>query len=117
MACLSNTVGLILARFVAKAPVTGLRRALGASKATIFRQHLVEVGLVGFAGGLFGLFLSYLGLMGVRALVRDFSDLAQLNLPMVAVTILVAILSAILAGLYPTWRVCQLSPANYLKTQ
>ncbi|MEM7430695.1 MAG: ABC transporter permease [Pseudomonadota bacterium] len=117
VACLSNTVGLILARFVAKAPVIGLRRALGANKATIFRQHLVEVGLVGFAGGLFGLLLAYLGLMGVRSLIRDFTDLAQLSIPMVVLTILVAIVSALIAGLYPTWRVCQLAPANYLKTQ
>ncbi len=117
LACLSNTVGLILARFVAKAPVIGLRRALGASKAMIFRQHLVEVALVGFAGGVLGLGLSFLGLAGVRILVRDFSELAQLNPLMVVSTIAVAIVSAILAGLYPTWRVCQLSPSNYLKTQ
>lgn len=116
-ACLSNTIGLILARFVAKAPVIGLRRALGASRLAIFRQHLVEVGLVGFAGGLLGLVLSLAGLAGVRYLVSDFDDLAQLNVELVALTILVAVVSAIIAGLYPAWRVCQLSPARYLKTQ
>jgi putative ABC transport system permease protein len=117
IACLFNTIGLILARFVAKAPVIGLRRALGASKAMIFRQHLVEVGLVGFAGGLLGLGLSLLGLAGLRGLVRDISGLTQLDVTLVALTIAVAIVSAIVAGLYPTWRICQLSPSNYLKTQ
>lgn len=117
IACLSNTIGLVLARFVAKAPVIGLRRALGASRLAIFRQHLVEVGLVGFAGGLLGLVLSLAGLAGVRYLVRDFDELAKLNFELVALTLLIAVASAIAAGLYPAWRVCQLSPARYLKTQ
>lgn len=116
-ACLFNTIGLILARFIAKAPVIGLRRALGASKAVIFRQHLVEVGLVGFAGGILGLGLTLLGLAGVRKLVRDAEAMTTLNVELVAMTIVIAIVSAIIAGLYPTWRICQLSPSNYLKTQ
>jgi putative ABC transport system permease protein len=117
VACLFNTIGLILARFVAKAPVIGLRRALGASKAMIFRQHLVEVGLVGFAGGLLGLGLSYLGLAGIRSLIRDIGGLTQLDIKLVIFTVTVAIVSAIIAGIYPTWRICQLAPSNYLKTQ
>ncbi len=116
-ACMFNTIGLILARFIAKAPVIGLRRALGASKAAIFRQHLVEVGLVGVAGGILGLGLSVLGLAGVRSLLDEAERTARLNLELVAIAIVLAVVSAILAGLYPTWRVCQLAPAGYLKTQ
>jgi putative ABC transport system permease protein len=116
-ACMFNTIGLILARFIAKAPVVGLRRALGASKAAIFRQHLVEVSLVGFAGGILGLGLSLLGLAGIRQLLEDADRMAQLNFELVAIAIVLAVVSAILAGLYPTWRVCQLAPAGYLKTQ
>ncbi len=117
VACLVNTIGLILARFIAKAPVIGLRRALGASKFDIFRQHVVEVGLVGFIGGLLGLGLSFLGLIGVRKLLPNTHAVTSLNLELVFMTIAVAIAAAIVAGLYPTWRVCQLPPANYLKTQ
>ena len=50
--CLLNTIGLLLAKFIGKSPVVGLRRALGASKAMIFRQHLVEVGIIGIVGGI-----------------------------------------------------------------
>ncbi|MEM9172520.1 MAG: ABC transporter permease [Pseudomonadota bacterium] len=117
IACLVNTIGLVLARFVAKAPVIGLRRALGASKLDIFRQHLVEVGLVGFIGGVIGLGLSYAGLIGVRKLLPDTAAVTSLNLELVFMTIVLAIVAAMAAGLYPTWRVCQLPPANYLKTQ
>ncbi|MDJ0940172.1 MAG: ABC transporter permease [Woeseiaceae bacterium] len=116
-ACMFNTIGIILARFIAKAPVIGLRRALGASKAAIFRQHLVEVGVVGLAGGILGLLLSMLGLAGVRAMLSDGDRAAHLNLELVLIAIVIAVSSAIIAGLYPTWRICQLAPAGYLKTQ
>src|SRR4029078_7320891 len=39
--CLINTVGLLLAKFLNAAPITGVRRALGASRRPIFVQHLV----------------------------------------------------------------------------
>lgn len=117
VACLVNTVGLILARFIAKAPVIGLRRALGASRFAIFRQHLVEVGLIGFAGGVIGIGLSYLGLLGVHKLVPDLARVAHLDPALIAMTVAVAIVAALVAGLYPTWRVCRLQPAIYLKTQ
>ncbi len=116
-ACLVNTIGLILARFIAKAPVIGLRRALGASKATIFRQHLVEVGLVGLAGGILGLLLARLGLFGLTKILSEAKQMAHLDWTLVAITIGIAVGSAIVAGLYPTWRICQVSPSGYLKTQ
>ncbi len=49
--CLVNVVGLLLAKFLNAAPLTGLRRALGASRRDIVRQHLTEVLLLGLAGG------------------------------------------------------------------
>ncbi len=36
---------------------------------------------------------------------------------MVATTISFAVAAAVLAGLYPTWRACQVAPAAQLKTQ
>ncbi len=116
-ACLFNTIGLILARFIAKAPVVGLRRALGASKSQIFRQHLIEVGIVGVVGGILGLALAWLGLVGLRQILDDAERVVLFNFDLVALTAMIAVVTAILAGLYPTWRVCQVSPANYLKTQ
>jgi len=29
----------------------------------------------------------------------------------------IALLAGVLAGLYPTWRICRVEPAPYLKTQ
>ncbi len=117
MVCVFNTVGLLLARFVGKAPVIGLRRALGASKLAVFRQHLIEVGLIGFAGGLLGLVLTAGGLEAIKWLYEAPERMVALDWRMVGITLGVAIGASLAAGLYPTWQVCRLNPARYLKTQ
>jgi putative ABC transport system permease protein len=115
--CLLNMIGLLLAKFLGAAPLVGLRRALGASKATIFRQHLVEVSVIGLGGGLLGIGLAALGLIGVRHLYENYNELTRLDLTMAFAALAIAILSGAIAGLYPTWRVCSIQPAAHLKTQ
>ena len=115
--CLVNTIGLLLAKFTRKSGEIGLRRALGASRREIFSQFLIESGVVGLTGGFIGLLLTALGLVAVRALYTQYKTVTQLDWPMVAATIALAIVAALLAGLYPTWRACRVAPAAQLKTQ
>jgi putative ABC transport system permease protein len=115
--CLLNMVGLLLAKFLGAAPLVGLRRALGASRRTIFQQHLVEVGVIGLGGGLLGVAVAAVGLLGVRQLYENYQAVTQLDVTMALIALGIAILSGVLAGLYPTWRVCRLQPAAHLKTQ
>lgn len=115
--CLFNTVGLLLAKFLGRSTETGIRRALGASKGQIFRQQLVEVGLIGLGGGLLGLLLSLGGLKGLQWLTIDSDQLVTMDMNLVAIAIGLALVSALIAGLYPAWRVCRMPPALYLKTQ
>lgn len=115
--CLLNMIGLLLAKFLGSAPLVGLRRALGATRQTVFVQHLVEVGVIGIAGGVLGIGLAALGLTGVRQLYENYDTLTQLDVTMGLIALVIAIASGILAGLYPTWRVCRVQPAAYLKTQ
>lgn len=113
--CLVNTVGLLLAKFTRKSGEIGLRRALGASRREVFTQFLIESGVVGLTGGFLGLLLTGLGLVAVRALYTEYKTVAHLDWPMIAMTILLAVASAVLAGLYPTWRACRVQPAAQLK--
>jgi len=116
--CLLNTIGLLLAKFMGKSGDIGLRRALGAKKSALFVQHLVESGLIGLGGGVLGLGLAWLGLRGIEMLFgEDVENLVGMDWVMVLTAICLAIFSALLAGLYPTWRACRIAPAGQLKTQ
>jgi putative ABC transport system permease protein len=131
LVCVLNTFGLMLAKFLKTAPISGLRRALGASRVDIMRQHLIEVVLVGLAGGVVGLGLAKLGLDALRYVsTRPFpgqddnparvalqQSLATMDMQMLLVAFALALLTGVLAGLYPAWRVGRLSPSTFLKTQ
>jgi putative ABC transport system permease protein len=131
LVCILNTFGLMLAKFLKAAPITGLRRALGASRIDVIRQHLVEVVVVGFMGGALGLLLSFVGLRAIRfvnsrpfpgmddnpARVAIQQSLTNLDSQMFALALALSLLTGVLAGLYPAWRVGKLAPSSFLKTQ
>ena len=116
LVCLVNTVGLLLTKFMRRSSEIGVRRALGASKRSIFAQLLIESGIVGLVGGILGLGLAWLGLWGVQHQPTAYADLAHLDLPMLAATFVLAVVSSLLAGLLPAWRGCQITPAIQLKS-
>lgn len=114
--CLLNTIGLLLAKFIGKAGDISLRRALGATRSSLFIQHIIESGMIGLAGGILGLGLAWLGLRGIEMLFGDMvENLVGMDWVMVLTAIGLAILSALLAGIYPTWRACSIAPASQLK--
>jgi putative ABC transport system permease protein len=122
--CLLNTVGLLLAKFLNNASITGVRRALGASRKQVFYQHLVEVGVISGLGALLGLALGGLMLMGLRALYTvDPTDaggtqaLAHVDMTSIVTALALALFATVAAGLYPAWRIGRIPPATYLKAQ
>lgn len=122
--CLLNTVGLLLAKFLNNAPLTGVRRALGASRRQIFMQHLTEVGVISTIGAALGLVLGAVLLVGLRALYTvDPTDaggtqaIAHVDLGSVVTALVLAFVATIAAGLYPAWRIGRIPPATYLKAQ
>ena len=116
--CLLNTIGLLLAKFLGKSGDISLRRALGATRGSLFVQHMIESGLIGLGGGVLGIGLTWLGLRGIKMLFGEFvENLVGLDWVMILTAIGLAIVSALLAGLYPTWRACRIAPASQLKLQ
>ncbi|TMO73343.1 ABC transporter permease [Pseudoalteromonas aurantia] len=115
--CLANILGLLLAKFLRRAPEVGVRRALGASKTQVFIQHLVEVGLLGVIGGLLGILIAQTGLWGMRTINSNYIAIADMDLTMLLAAPVIAVSVCILAGLYPAWLVCRTTPATYLKSQ
>ena len=118
LVCLLNTIGLLLAKFLRRSGDISVRRALGAKRSDLFTQHMIEAGLIGLGGGVVGLGLTWLGLRGIEMLFGDFvENLVGMDWIMVLAAIALAIVSALLAGLYPTWQACRIMPASQLKTQ
>ncbi len=115
--CLVNTIGLLLAKFSARASEVGIRRALGASRRDVFRQFLVETGVVGLAGGVLGLALAFgaLALIGMQS--KGMAAVARMDWQMLVLTFVMSVAAAMVAGLLPTWRACQVAPAIQLKSQ
>ena len=117
ISCIVNTAGLLLAKFIRRSPEIGIRRALGASRGSVYAQFFIEAIAVGLGGGIVGLAL-IIGIIGfVVGLVFDpaIARLVHASAAIVAVTLLAAILATALAALYPVWRAARVEPTLHLK--
>lgn len=113
--CVVNTVGLLLAKCLRRSREIGVRRALGASRAAIFAQFMVEAAMIGLAGGVLGLVFAQLGLWAIRHQPAQYASLAHLDLSMFFFTFVVALTASLVAGILPAWRACVVAPAPQLK--
>ncbi|HUA80405.1 MAG TPA: ABC transporter permease [Dyella sp.] len=115
--CLVNTAGLLLAKFLRRSSEIGVRRALGAPRLAIYAQFLIEAGTVGLTGGVLGLLLTWIGVLGVGwVLPKEIASLAHVDVSLLALTLVVAVVATMLAGLYPTFRASRVQPALQLKS-
>jgi len=116
--CLLNAAGLMLAKYMSRSASVGVRRALGADRPAIFAQGLVEAGMLGLVGGLIGVGLIQLGLIGSRVeLPQDLGVLTHMRVGDFFIAVSLAIVTALLAGLYPAWRAMQVEPALQIKAE
>ena len=113
--CLCNVVGLLLAKFLRRGGEIGLRRALGATRGTVFTQYLVEAGVIGVIGGIGGLGLTLLGLSLVRRQPVPYADFVHLDLSMFLATFALSVGVSLLAGVLPALRASLVEPALQLK--
>ncbi len=114
--CSLNLIGILLGKFLARAPEVSVRRAMGASKVSVFVQHVVECELVGVVGGLLGIGLAALGLEAVNRLFAGNFQF-QLGGYTLAAAVVLSLIAGLIAGVYPAWRICSIPPASYLKEQ
>ena len=91
--------------------------ALGASRKEIFNQFLIETAVVGLVGGVLGLLLAFGALALIAMQSKALTVVAHMDWIMLLTTFAMAVASAVLAGLLPTWRACQVTPAIQLKSQ
>ena len=117
LVCLINTIGLLLAKFLRRAPEIGVRRALGATRGAVFTQYLIEASAIGVAGGALGLALAQVGLWAIRRQPVNYAEFVGFDLTMLLLALGITLLASLLAGVLPAWRACQVPPAIQLKSQ
>lgn len=114
----ANVAGLLLARGVKRSHEIAIRIALGANRRRIVRQLLTETFLLCLAGATGGVMLAY-GLLGatrillVRALARGVD--VQIDKTVLLVALGLALLTTVLSGLIPAWRLSTIAPNRTLK--
>jgi putative ABC transport system permease protein len=114
--CLVSASGLMLAKDFSRAAEFGVRRALGASGRHIFAQNIIESGVIGVFGGTCGVLLTLLALWALRALFPGgMGRIAQLDAPLFAATLTLAVVATLLTGFYPAWHSMRVNPALQIK--
>jgi predicted permease len=116
IAC-TNLAGLLLARNAGRRTELAVCLSMGASRWRLVRSLLVESALLTAAGCVAGVLLSAYGARGMSSFMpRDTPGLDQvvLNGSVVAVTIVVALASAMLIGLLPALGLRALKPSEAL---
>jgi predicted permease len=117
-----NVANLLLSRSIAKQRESAVRLALGAARTRLFRQHLIESGVLALLGGTVGLAFGYLLAQSIQLLIQSGSapgtgfDL-HLDLRILAYTGLLSITTAFLFGLIPALRAARADLNDALKAQ
>ncbi|UPG88399.1 ABC transporter permease [Luteibacter aegosomaticola] len=114
--CMVCALALMLARSLDRSGEYSLRRALGATRRTVFFQAATEAGLIGTGAGVLGLVFTLGSLAAMRSLFPgDLARVAWIDGPLLAGTILLAAASAVVAGVYPAWLAMRTTPGLQLK--
>jgi putative ABC transport system permease protein len=93
-----------------------VRRALGATKADVFLQHIMECELLGLIGGPIGIVLSYFILAATQKFLPGNIPI-HFDAEMILTAVALSLGAGLVAGLYPAWRICSIAPAMQLKIQ
>ena len=117
IAC-ANVANLLLARAAARQKEVAIRMALGASRARIASQLILESLLLSFSGGLVGLLLASWGMKLLVAYgppeVPRLQDV-KLDAVVLTFTFAVATVTGLLFGLAPALNISRPDPGNMLK--
>jgi len=107
IAC-GNLASLMLARGARRSKEMAIRLALGASRARVIRQLLVESALLALAGGGAGLWAGIWGCRGLNALVPQINQIAvggfTIDGRVLGFTMAISLLTALMFGLAPALR-------------
>lgn len=117
IAC-ANISNLVLARTIARRKEMAIRAALGASRSRIVQHVLAEAVTLSVLGGALGLVIAGRGVAFLSALLAGqlpHSIEIRLDGWVLGFTLVISVLTGILAGLLPAWRFSQINLENALR--
>jgi len=117
IAC-ANISNLVLARTMARRKEMAIRAALGASRSRIVQHVLTESVILSLLGGALGLAIATRGVDFLSILLAGrLPQLIEIRLDgwVLGFTMVISLLTGILAGLLPAWRFSQINLDNALK--
>jgi putative ABC transport system permease protein len=117
IAC-ANVMNLVLATTLARRKELAIRTALGASRADLIRQVLIETVTLSLAGGLLGICFAH---FGINLIVNFLADQLPrmheigLNITVLLFTLIVSVVAGLVAGIFPAWRFAKADINDALK--
>ncbi|MFA6956797.1 MAG: FtsX-like permease family protein [Thermoanaerobaculia bacterium] len=110
-----NLVNLNLSRILERSSEIGVRRAFGATRATLIGQFVVENVVLTLIGGVLALGLSAITLSLING--SGLIPYAQftINFRIFLWGFVIALAFGLFSGVYPAWRMSRMSPVNALK--
>ena len=117
IAC-ANLANLLLSRAVVREREIAIRGALGAGRWQLVRQLLTESLLLSAAGGALGLLLAWGGVRVITTLKHaglPNANAIEINLPVLAFTFVVAVLTGLAFGLFPALQISRANLCEALK--
>jgi len=105
-------MNIMLASILERTHEIGVRRAVGARKADILRQFLVEAMLISFVGGLLGIGCGF-GISRLVAIMAGWSTIVTMNSILLA--FLVSVSVGLIFGIYPAAKAARLDPVEALR--
>jgi putative ABC transport system permease protein len=106
MTC-ADIASLLITRAVGRAPEMAVRVALGAGRARLVRQMLVEAGVMALCGGALGLLVAQVGLsLFVTLAPPDMPRLDEIDFDwgIVAFALALSLVTTLLCGIVPAWQ-------------
>ena len=114
----ANIAGLLLARGSRRRAEFALRAAIGASRAAIIRQLLIESLLLSFCGGAAGVALAF-GI--IRAMLKLMPlqvpriENASIDAGVLVFVLVISVVTGLIFGAFPAWRLSRTAPACALR--